>query len=278
MEIKNNKVYLVYQITNLLNGHIYIGAHSTDNINDRYMGSSRYLRKDIKEFGKKNFKKEILFIFNNKEEMLLKEAELVNKEFVFREDTYNKIIGGLDSFTTIGMVTVKDKYGNTFLAYKDDPKYISGEYVFIITGKVLAKDKNGDIIQVNKEDERIKSWELITLNALNKKFGSDNPSWKGGPPPKKGRKKRNLPDGKWTKKYDACISCNSSERKHAGKGLCTKCMMYKREINDRGYECEYDENGKRIFSEAHRNNLSKSAIGNKNGIPRSKKIKNSFNK
>lgn len=269
MEIENNKVYLIYQITNLLNGHIYIGAHSTENINDRYMGSSRYLKKDIKEFGKKNFKKEILFIFNNKEEMLLKEAELVNKDFVFREDTYNKVIGGLTySFSTIGMLTVRDKDGNTFLAYKDDPKYISGEYISDTAGKVLVKNKNGDNFQVNKNDERIKNGELITLNALNKKIGSEHHNWKGGPLPKKGRKKRILPEGKWTKKYDACISCKSSERKHAGKGLCTKCMMYKREIEDRGYECDYDETGKRIFSEKHRNNLSKAMIGNKNGIPK----------
>lgn len=266
MEIKNNKLYIIYQITNLLSGHIYIGAHSTDNLYDRYMGSSKYLKKDIKEFGKKNFKKEILFIFDNKEEMMIKEAELVNKEFVLREDTYNKFVGGVNSFNTIGMLTVRDKNGNTFLAYKDDPRYLSGELVSATTGKVSVKDSCGRTYQVDKNDEKIKSGKLITLNALNKKFGSDNPSWKGGPPPKKGRKKRILPDDKWAKNYDACISCGCSDKKHAGKGLCTRCNIYKRTVDKRGYECEYDENGNRIFSQSHRENLSKSAIGNKNGV------------
>ena len=32
------KKYLVYQITNQINNNIYIGVHSTSNINDNYMG------------------------------------------------------------------------------------------------------------------------------------------------------------------------------------------------------------------------------------------------
>jgi len=29
--------------------------------------------------------------------------------------------------------------------------------------------------------------------------------------------------GKWSIKYDKCISCGTTKRKHVGKGLCTKC-------------------------------------------------------
>jgi len=31
-------------------------------------------------------------------------------------------------------------------------------------------------------------------------------------------------NGKWSKKYDKCISCGTTERNHASKGLCTLCM------------------------------------------------------
>lgn len=266
MEIKNNTFFVIYKITNLLNGYIYVGAHSTQNINDRYMGSSKYLKQDMKKFGKENFKKDILYIYDNIEDMKLKEAEVVNKDFCFREDTYNKVIGGIDSFSTIGMLSVSDKNYNTFLVYKDDPRYLSGELVSCKKGKVSVSDKEGNTFAVNKDDERIKTGELVTLNSINKKFGSDNHSWKGGPPEKTGRKKRILADDKWTKKYDCCINCKSIDRKHAGKGLCTRCNIYKRSVDKRGYACEYDENGKRIFSKEHKNKLSKSAIGNKNGI------------
>ena len=69
----------------------------------------------------------------------------------------------------------------------------------------------------------------------------------------------------WSRKYDACIECGTTERKYAGKGLCTRCNQYKRTIEARGYECDYQD-GKRVFSEEHRCNLSTAMQGNTNGI------------
>lgn len=90
--------YTIYQITNLLNNKIYIGKHQTSNLNDGYMGSGSDLLSDYKSIEKEHFKKEILYIFDNEEEMNLKEAELVTKEFCLREDTYNKNPGGKGGF------------------------------------------------------------------------------------------------------------------------------------------------------------------------------------
>lgn len=88
--------YLIYKTTNLINGKIYIGQHKTKNLNDGYIGSGIELRKAIELFGIDNFKTEILFDFDNFKDMDDKERELVNEEFVAREDTYNIIPGGLD--------------------------------------------------------------------------------------------------------------------------------------------------------------------------------------
>ena len=47
MKEENNKQkhYLIYQITNLVNGKIYIGKHETINIEDDYFGSGKYLKR-----------------------------------------------------------------------------------------------------------------------------------------------------------------------------------------------------------------------------------------
>lgn len=94
MNNDNKLHYLVYQITNNINGMIYVGKHQTKNINDSYMGSGIYIIRAIKLYGVQNFTKTILFDFDDPIKMDDKEKEIVNEEFVARSDTYNIALGG----------------------------------------------------------------------------------------------------------------------------------------------------------------------------------------
>jgi hypothetical protein len=90
--------YLIYKITNKINGKIYIGKHQTKNLNDCYMGSGKRLSLAIQKYGIENFEKEILFQFDNEYDMNAKEAELVTREFVKEETNYNICPGGHGGF------------------------------------------------------------------------------------------------------------------------------------------------------------------------------------
>jgi hypothetical protein len=89
--------YLVYKITNTLNGKYYIGCHKTKDKNDGYMGSGKLIKRAIQKYGIDNFKKEIIIECSNAEEMYEQENKLVNIE----EDSYNIKLGGLGGFDHI---------------------------------------------------------------------------------------------------------------------------------------------------------------------------------
>jgi hypothetical protein len=95
------KYYIIYQITNIVNGKIYAGAHETSDLADQYMGSGTNILRAIKKYGISNFKKDILFLCENAEQMYKKENEIVNSEFLTRTDVYNIKEGGLGGWSHI---------------------------------------------------------------------------------------------------------------------------------------------------------------------------------
>lgn len=99
--IKDFGKYYVYKTTNKVNGKIYVGVHKSENIEkDSYLGSGYILKEAIEKYGKENFERKILFEFDNSVDAFNKEKEIVNEEFVDRDDTYNTALGGFGGRTT----------------------------------------------------------------------------------------------------------------------------------------------------------------------------------
>jgi group I intron endonuclease len=86
--------YTIYRMTNNLDGKFYIGMHQTKRLDDGYIGSGKLLKRAITKHGEENFSKEILFIFDCRQDMIDKEIELITEDLVKNPNCYNLTVGG----------------------------------------------------------------------------------------------------------------------------------------------------------------------------------------
>ena len=119
--------YIVYQTTSKVNNKIYIGVHKTENpeVFDGYLGNGVYIYRPssymhpkthfqyaVKKYGVKNFIRTTLRVFDTEEDAYKLEAEIVNEDFVKRDDTYNLVLGGRDTSQFMVKVYMYDLDGN----------------------------------------------------------------------------------------------------------------------------------------------------------------------
>jgi hypothetical protein len=104
MARKKHRYHFIYKTTCLINNNYYIGMHSTDNLSDGYIGSGVRIRNSIRAHGRKYHEIEILEFFENRELLIQREIELVNKELLKDPMCMNLMeggYGGLPKFSSL---------------------------------------------------------------------------------------------------------------------------------------------------------------------------------
>ena len=102
--------HYVYEITNNINGRKYIGKHSTNDMNDGYMGSGIAIKQAIKKYGSKNFSKKIIKSFETSEEAFKFEKEIIEQlDCVNNYKYYNMSDGGIGGVGTLSGKTELEK-------------------------------------------------------------------------------------------------------------------------------------------------------------------------
>lgn len=95
--------HIVYLTRNLINEKIYVGKHSTWNLDDGYLGSGNKIVRSIKKYGPDNFERIILHYCLSSDHALELERMIVDEQFIRRSDTYNLKRGG-DGGASFGRV------------------------------------------------------------------------------------------------------------------------------------------------------------------------------
>jgi hypothetical protein len=80
------KYHLIYKTTCLVTGKWYVGMHSTDSLDDGYLGSGQQLRRSIMKHGLEEHICEVLELLPTREALILREEELITDEM--RKDPY----------------------------------------------------------------------------------------------------------------------------------------------------------------------------------------------
>lgn len=102
MPRKSKKYHYLYKTVNAITNKFYIGIHSTDDLNDGYLGSGKLIQRSIKKYGKENHVITILSFYSSREEVRQKEIEIVNEELLSNLLCLNLAPGGGDGRTAFG--------------------------------------------------------------------------------------------------------------------------------------------------------------------------------
>ena len=98
---KNKRFHFTYKTTNLINNRYYLGMHSTNRVNDGYLGSGKRLYYELSKYGRDNFKFEILEQFTSREELVQAEINLITEQDLKNTNCLNCKPGGSGGFSSL---------------------------------------------------------------------------------------------------------------------------------------------------------------------------------
>ena len=153
----------IYKITNQVNDKIYIGKHSTDNLDDGYMGSGILICKAENKYGIENFTKEYL-AFCDIEDKLNWFEKFYIKKYKAREVGYNLTDGGEGGNTGISedgrrRLSKNHKGINNPMYGKNSQDYMTPEAI---------KEKNKKISESNKGKHFMTDERKQKISEMNK--------------------------------------------------------------------------------------------------------------
>ena len=234
--------YIVYETTNLINGKIYIGCHKTINPDkfDGYLGCGvlatqpwsyshpkTHFQFAVKKYGPKNFLRKTLAIFDTLEEASNLERELVNEEYLSRDDVYNMILGGIDdNFYIVVPCYQYDLEGNFIKEYKSiQEASIENNCHHSLIGHAIAlKVKGKGFFWTNVK------YEKLDISSYNLGLNHQIPIYIYS---KEGKLLQEFPNQLQASK--ALNICSSTIKEYRIFGLLYKDMYYFCEVKDDNY-------------------------------------------
>jgi len=125
MPRKEKKYHYIYKTTCSLTKRFYFGMHSTDNLDDGYLGSGKILKRSIIKNGSQNHNCEILEFLNNRDLLKIREREIVNESLLQNTFCMNLMVGGDGGFISEEQQLRRAKIATSIFQekMKNDPEF-----------------------------------------------------------------------------------------------------------------------------------------------------------
>ena len=125
MSRKEREYNYIYKTTCNVTGRYYIGMHSTDNLNDGYIGSGKRLWYSLNYYGKANHYKEILEYLPDRSSLKKREKEIVTSDLIKKNLCMNLKEGGDGGFISLSACTKGGQIAGKIQKEKieSNPKY-----------------------------------------------------------------------------------------------------------------------------------------------------------
>lgn len=201
---KERKYNIIYKTTCLFTGRFYIGMHSTDNLEDGYLGSGKILWHSLRKYGRENHQLEILENLDDRSSLKKREREIVNEDLLKNPLCMNLIIGGEGGG---GWHNEEHKERNLkamHLAFKEKLKDPEFKEKFIIHNRnnMINNHRNGKIRydtflgKSHSEETKRKIGYSNSINQLGIKNSQFGTKWiTNGIENKKIKRDQSIPDG-----------------------------------------------------------------------------------
>lgn len=168
---KPKRYHYIYKTTCKVTGNFYVGMHSTDELEDGYLGSGIKLWHSIRKHGKENHEREILEFLTDRDSLRLREKEIVNEQFLENPKCMNLTTGGHGGFDLSYNECVKN--GAKGLAAQkwlkeNDPEWVERRRKNASIGN-KKRIQNGFVPKGNTEYK----WSEETRNRITKTRGEN---------------------------------------------------------------------------------------------------------
>lgn len=208
VRINKRKYHFIYKTTCSFTCRYYIGMHSTDNLEDGYLGSGTRLSHSIRKYGPENHTREILEFCSSREELIKREEEIVNLNEIAKQECMNIKPGGSGGWANKEHQIKCSQSGlnkiNELRKDKDSEFY--KKWTNTLSEKKIQNHKDGKIKNISDfyswkgkhhtEETKRKMSKKDRSGKLNSQYGT---MWiTNGKKNKKIKKEEKIPEG-WTK-------------------------------------------------------------------------------